>query len=424
MSGRIGRGVGLSLSVLCLVMLAGCGKKPVLSLNGQDARLVGKWAGEQIATVQDDGSDEAAEFGRIALQEPAGGQQTHAGARITLFMSLGETGLATVPNVVGSTYDEAEKVIEENCLQMGRILYVQSAEIPAGSVVSQEPAAGTQTQALSVVQVTVSLGQPHSSECIPDFSGITGWRAVRQHLMAYGLVVEVAFEVGEGTSLPGTCAVSAPNWGTEDCPLGARFGDTVRLLVSLGPQGTVGVPSVVGLRLWEARDRLIQSGVTVGDVWDVSVRQGVREPDPWTTPDPLSATVTFAEDTFEITHSTEDADALWQSVRVSGPYAADTSAEPGKIDMGAKKLRVTARLMSGFFNLVLASSLGDLMGGPGATSHGIYEFTDDGKLLLVVTSVNLENGLFGANSAAGRPESVSEALEDSDLIVYELTRQE
>ena len=83
-------------------------------------------------------------------------------------------------------------------------------------------------------------------------------------------------------------------------------------------------------------------------------------------------------------------------------------------------MKVTSAIMRGLYNMFMKL----VPGGPGSTSHGVYEFTDEGRLLLVVTSVDMVAGTFATNSAQDRPGSVSEAASDSNLIVYELTRQE
>lgn len=433
MPNRIGRVVGLTLSALCLVTLAGCGKKPELTLSGKDARLVGKWTGVEILTYEDVDAPEGGvpedDFGKIVEQEPDEGTVVSAGAGVWLVMEAGESGLVTVPNVVGSRYEEAEKTIEENCLLVGRNLYEVNDQIPAGSVIALEPAAGTEVGALSAVQVRISLGTPHALECIPDFSGLADWRAVRQHLMQYGLAVKVDFRAGDALSLPGACQVTTSRGATEECPHSAAHGDEVTLVVSLGPYGNVGVPSVVGLRLWEAKDVLLRSGLWVGEVRNISERENPREPSP-PPREPTSATLSFTGDEYDMTITADDPDNLWKALRLRGPYGADSAATPCRIDMGFRKVRVTEAVMRGIYNLFLG--LGP--SGPGTTSHGIYEFAGDNKLFLVITRVDMYSGTFGMNSPSSRPESIDDAIGDGDdrfpsgddedrFSVYELTRQ-
>ena len=69
-----------------------------------------------------------------------------------------EVGSVSVPNVVGLTQSAATTAITGAGLVVGTVTQQSSATVPAGSVISQNPAAGTSVAAGSAVNLVVSTG--------------------------------------------------------------------------------------------------------------------------------------------------------------------------------------------------------------------------------------------------------------------------
>jgi sugar lactone lactonase YvrE len=65
-----------------------------------------------------------------------------------------------VPNVVGQTQSVATSTVTGASLALGTVTSAFSSTVPAGSVVSQDPAAGTQANIGSAVSIVISTGQP------------------------------------------------------------------------------------------------------------------------------------------------------------------------------------------------------------------------------------------------------------------------
>jgi MBG domain (YGX type)/PASTA domain/Abnormal spindle-like microcephaly-assoc'd, ASPM-SPD-2-Hydin len=91
------------------------------------------------------------------------------GAPSTQTVALSGVGLQTVPvtvavpNVVGQSQDAAASSIASAGLTLGTVSTAFSSTVPSGSVISQNPAAGTQATAGSAVEVLVSTGQQPTS---------------------------------------------------------------------------------------------------------------------------------------------------------------------------------------------------------------------------------------------------------------------
>ena len=78
-----------------------------------------------------------------------------AGSAVNLVVSTGPAPV-TVPNVVNLTQAAATTAITTAGLVVGTVTQQSSATVPAGSVISQNPAAGTSVAAGSAVNLVVS----------------------------------------------------------------------------------------------------------------------------------------------------------------------------------------------------------------------------------------------------------------------------
>ena len=99
--------------------------------------------------------------GRVSSQNPTAGVGVAAGSAVNLTISTGPApapGPVTVPNVVNQTQSAAITAITGAGLVLGTISQLPSATVPAGSVISQGPNAGTSVAAGSAVNLVVSSG--------------------------------------------------------------------------------------------------------------------------------------------------------------------------------------------------------------------------------------------------------------------------
>ena len=67
---------------------------------------------------------------------------------------------ATVPDLTNLTQADATNALTSAGLKLGTVTAEPSATVPAGSVISQDPAAGTKVDKGSSVSIVVSTGSP------------------------------------------------------------------------------------------------------------------------------------------------------------------------------------------------------------------------------------------------------------------------
>src|SRR6185436_6199707 len=92
-------------------------------------------------------------------QNPTAGTQSAPGAAVAFVVSTGPP-LVAVPDVVNLTQAAATAAITGAGFTLGTVTTASSATVPAGSVISQNPTAGTQSAVGAVVTFVVSTGPP------------------------------------------------------------------------------------------------------------------------------------------------------------------------------------------------------------------------------------------------------------------------
>ena len=175
--------------------------------------------------------DLAAPAGRVVDQLPAGGEQATDGSQVGLLVSRGRPEVSvSVPDVTGMTADEATATLADAALVAVPVeTYV--ADVAAGDVAGQEPAAGDRVAPLSEVLVTVSLGAGTTTVAVPDLVGQKRADAIAK-LEAAGLVVTTA-EAWSSDIADGVVIAQAPEPGVK-----VEKGGDAGILVSLGPLPT------------------------------------------------------------------------------------------------------------------------------------------------------------------------------------------
>jgi serine/threonine-protein kinase len=107
--------------------------------------------------------------GIVLEQDPPAGSVQKRGAEVTLAVSAGQA-TATVPEVAGSTQQQAQIAIENAGFTFGSVSQ-QTGDQPRGAVISSNPAAGTTLDLPATVSITISQGP--STIQIPDLTGRT-----------------------------------------------------------------------------------------------------------------------------------------------------------------------------------------------------------------------------------------------------------
>jgi hypothetical protein len=94
--------------------------------------------------------------GAVIAQSPLGGESVPLGTTVALVVSLGPA----VPNVVGVTQANATTMIVGAGLMVGTVTSATSTTVPAGRVMSQNPAGGVSVTPGTPVNLVVSIGPP------------------------------------------------------------------------------------------------------------------------------------------------------------------------------------------------------------------------------------------------------------------------
>jgi len=95
--------------------------------------------------------------GKVLEQSVAGGKEADEGSKI--FLTVGEgPEVVETPDLVGLTYPQAESELERAGLLLGGVKEAPSETVPAGVIVAQDPAPGTELDPESYVQLSTSVG--------------------------------------------------------------------------------------------------------------------------------------------------------------------------------------------------------------------------------------------------------------------------
>ncbi|AFR28516.1 Stk1 family PASTA domain-containing Ser/Thr kinase [Arthrobacter sp. Rue61a] len=185
--------------------------------------------------------------------EPESGAEVRKFQPITLFVSKGAQ-LFALPTLTGGSLDEAKTALNAAEMALGNVTQAFDEKVPAGVVISQDPAKGTEVRHGTPVSLVVSKGpQPIP---VPDVRGLAQDAAVKA-LQDAGLTAVIAPETVNDKTVPKGAVVSqVPANGT------LVRGEAVTLTVSKGPK-LVKVPSFIGKQADEAEKELKKLGFKV-----------------------------------------------------------------------------------------------------------------------------------------------------------------
>ena len=113
--------------------------------------------------------------GAVIRTDPAAGSQVAAGSTVVVYISRPQVATTTkVPSLIGMNADDARTLLVQNRLGLGS-QSEQYSDQPVGTVISQDPAAGSTAKLNSRVNIVVSAGpEPEPEPEAPSESGSTG----------------------------------------------------------------------------------------------------------------------------------------------------------------------------------------------------------------------------------------------------------
>ena len=222
----------------------------VLGLSEADAEQRLEAAGLDVKIGEPDYSS-TVDKGLVISTDPAAGERVLDGSEITITVSLGKE-VYQLPKLTGITEDQAQDRIDSAHMAFGKTTRAFSETVPEGIVIASDPKGGATLRPGTIVDLVVSKGR----RPIPVGSWVgkpadDAERVLKQR----GLKVDVSQQYSDSVA-QGLVISQDPKDGT------LFKGDTVKLLVSLGPE-LVEVPNVVAYGVDDATAALQGAGFNV-----------------------------------------------------------------------------------------------------------------------------------------------------------------
>ncbi|WP_426705085.1 Stk1 family PASTA domain-containing Ser/Thr kinase [Corynebacterium auriscanis] len=185
--------------------------------------------------------------GNAITTKPGPNSTVPNGTAITLVISSGRE-ITDTPDLTGMTTEEASNALKKAKLKLNPTVQEESSdEVPAGQVISQNPAQGSQVSVGTKVTITVSTGQEKVR--VPVVTGQDADTA-RKNLESAGFTVE---ETGIDSMEEEGKVLSASGEGSE-----LKKGSTIKLEVSKG--NMFRMPSLEGKKYSQVLSLLQQAG--------------------------------------------------------------------------------------------------------------------------------------------------------------------
>ena len=168
--------------------------------------------------------------GEVSSTSPFGGEPVRPGTVVKVFVSSGPAK-RTVPNVTGESEAAARAVLQSDGFAVA-VATKTTGSAPAGSVIAQSPAGGTQATPGSTVTIVVAQKPPNPKVAVPNVTGDSAARA-KSALRAAGFNVSVTTQTVTKKSQDGIVLSQSPSGGTK-----VDKGATVTLVVGSYKQPT------------------------------------------------------------------------------------------------------------------------------------------------------------------------------------------
>ncbi len=181
-----------------------------------------------------------------------------------------------VPKMVGMREADALKRASELKLPVTSLTY-QSDATDAGTVIAQQPGAGSELGADGKLALTVSTGPARKELTMPDLKGMDHAAAVTK-LKALGFTEVEALPGGVSFDKVGAVTSTRPKAGSTVPP-----GTPVAVFYALSGRAIVQVPDVAGMPVWRAQLALEAAQLRIGHVAYVQQSdkpQGVMKVEP------------------------------------------------------------------------------------------------------------------------------------------------
>ena len=124
-------------------------------------------AGLTLQRVEEDRHDEAVPAGHVLRQDPPAGSAVKENSGVVIYLSRGRE-LVETPDLTGQVLQTAQVSLTASGLRIGRSRSVFAESGEPGTVVGQDPPAGSRIDPSSQVDLMVSLANPGATFVMPD----------------------------------------------------------------------------------------------------------------------------------------------------------------------------------------------------------------------------------------------------------------
>ncbi|MFJ5634069.1 Stk1 family PASTA domain-containing Ser/Thr kinase [Streptomyces goshikiensis] len=193
--------------------------------------------------------------GKICSQNPQPDTKLDKGDSIKVKISSGAPQVPVL-DVINLTFDNAEKTLKDKGFQVER--KTQESDRTAGTVLDQNPKAGSQAEKNSVITLTVA--KEVSKTEVPDLTGKTKEEAAK-------LLQQANLKLGSTTEADAPAGTAQKTVFQQQFPPGEQLkpGSSVSITVAKAAQ-TTDVPNLAGKTVSQARGILAGKGLTFGAV--------------------------------------------------------------------------------------------------------------------------------------------------------------
>ncbi|MBK9248976.1 MAG: PASTA domain-containing protein [Ignavibacteria bacterium] len=181
--------------------------------------------------------------------------------KIILPLIVHSNSTVKVPNVLGKSIDEARIMLGQSKLEVQGIREVANDKAPKGTIINQLPYPDAEVKEERRVYLTVSKGKEIVR--VPTLIGKT-LRDARVALLRLGLQIgTTTYEFSETMQQDLVSEQSVPAGGE------AQFNEAISVVLSRGSESQITVPDLVNGTMDEAREKLLEAGLILGEVTDV-----------------------------------------------------------------------------------------------------------------------------------------------------------
>jgi serine/threonine-protein kinase len=209
-------------STVSITVSSGPGESTIPAVKGTPAdQAASRLQSAGFKTAQRRQYSGSVASGQVIETDPPEGTVAQKGSTVTLVVSRGQQAVG-VPNVVGRDRDDAESALRNAGFQVDASQR-ENDDADPGSVLSQDPAGGSQATKGSTVKIVVAKAPPQVE--VPDVTGLTEGEA-RNSLQDAGLRVRTRTDTVSAEDQDGVVLSQQPNAGNN-----VGEGDTVTLVI-------------------------------------------------------------------------------------------------------------------------------------------------------------------------------------------------